>query len=67
MAELKIDELDFVIGGDDNYKECVLGSKAGGPAGMYPFYVPCNEDASGSSFGSSMIKGGIKGGAHGAT
>jgi hypothetical protein len=35
-------ELDAVSGGaDPNFKECVLGTTAGGGAGLYPNYVEC--------------------------
>jgi hypothetical protein len=35
-------DLDLVSGGSDpNFKECVLGSAAGGPPGLYPSYTNC--------------------------
>ena len=44
IVTLTIGELDVVGGGaDNNYHECVLGSKAGGPPGLYPWYVACRE------------------------
>lgn len=39
-------ELDVVNGGmDPNYKECVNGTTAGGPAGTYPSSADCSEGA----------------------
>lgn len=44
IGALSIGELDVVGGGaDNNYHECVLGSKAGGSPGLYPWYVACRE------------------------
>lgn len=40
IRELSDVELDVVTGG---WKECVIGTKAGGPAGVYPDYVPCSK------------------------
>lgn len=41
---MTIGELDLVGGGaDPNYHECVLGSTAGGPPGLYPWYIACRE------------------------
>jgi len=42
VDDLSLAELDLVTGGEDpNYKECVLGTTAGGPPGLYPWYVEC--------------------------
>ena len=38
VGALNIGELDLIRGGEvKGYHECTLGSRAGGPAGLYPF------------------------------
>jgi len=42
IGTLTIEELEAAGGGmDNNYKECVLGTTAGGPPGLYPWYAVC--------------------------
>ena len=46
IRDLNVDELDLVSGGmDPNYKECPMGTKAGGGPGVYPLYVDCSNGA----------------------
>jgi hypothetical protein len=42
IGTLTIAELDAAGGGmDNNYKECTLGTTAGGAPGLYPWYATC--------------------------
>jgi len=43
VVGLSEEELQDVSGGDPNYHECVLGTTAGGPPGLYPWYVECRQ------------------------
>jgi bacteriocin-like protein len=45
IRELTIDELDSVSGGVEGYKECVMGTTAGGPPGLYGNYADCSQGA----------------------
>ena len=54
IRELNDADLDLVSGADSNYKECAYGTKAGGPAGLYPWYANCNPGP-GKSYGSDDL------------
>jgi bacteriocin-like protein len=43
IRELTIDELDTVSGGIEGYKECVMGTTAGGPPGLYGNDADCSQ------------------------
>jgi len=46
IRELNAAELDLVSGGEiAGYKECPMGTKQGGPAGLYPHYADCSKGA----------------------
>lgn len=46
IRELDVAELEQVSGGSDpNYKECPMGTKAGGGPGLYPWYADCSNGA----------------------
>jgi hypothetical protein len=66
LREMTCDELKDVSGGSDpNFKECVLGSAAGGPPGLYPSYTVCAAGTVGDliqAFLDGVRKGSGKGG-----
>jgi hypothetical protein len=52
---LNIAELEQVAGAQgSDWKECPYGTKAGGRAGLYPWYANCNPGP-GSSYGSKDL------------
>jgi hypothetical protein len=61
IRELNVAELDLVSGGSDpNYKECVLGTKAGGGPGVYPNHVECKETSFWAGVAQAVVKGAQK-------
>ncbi len=62
MSDLRIlsdAELDLVSGGmDPNYKQCPMGTTAGGPPGVYPNSATCSSGFLGD------VAAGILAGAH---
>jgi len=65
MRELTIDELEMVSGGGDrNFKECVLGTTAGGGPGVYPQSATCATQTFTGAVVSAVLRGAASAAGH---